>query len=288
MFRMAIALFAAALPLAASQFTWKNSDGRVTLVENGKPALTFNPGAQLPAGVPEDRRRCCYIYPLWTPAGVSLTDDFPKDHYHHRGLFWSWPHVDTGSGHFDLWMLKGISPRNVSVRTSVREGRAHLDAVNEWVAAEKPIVREHVRLTVHPVRDGAREFDVELRILALHEAVTLSGSAETGKSYGGLGARFAPHDAVLMRSDAGAIARDEDLNPHAWAEFEAAFEGQRALLRITPDAANPGAPNQWCAREYGFLGASFPGRTDAVRSYTIQPGKPLVLRFRVRVADVTK
>jgi hypothetical protein len=38
-------------------------------------------------------------------------------------------------------------------------------------------------------------------------------------------------------------------------------------------------------RAYGFAGASFPGRTAAVDRYTLDPGKPLILRFRVQVRD---
>jgi hypothetical protein len=58
------------------------------------------------------------------------------------------------------------------------------------------------------------------------------------------------------------------------------------VLRITPDEKDPGAPYQWCLRSYGFVGASFPGRTDQVESYTLEPGKPLTLRFRVSVSDL--
>jgi hypothetical protein len=43
---------------------------------------------------------------------------------------------------------------------------------------------------------------------------------------------------------------------------------------------------QWCLRKYGFVGASFPGRTAAVDHYTLEPGKPLTLRFTVRVSDL--
>jgi hypothetical protein len=34
------------------------------------------------------------------------------------------------------------------------------------------------------------------------------------------------------------------------------------------------------------VGASFPGRTAAVDGYTLEPGKPLTLKFRVQVRDV--
>jgi hypothetical protein len=58
------------------------------------------------------------------------------------------------------------------------------------------------------------------------------------------------------------------------------------VLRITSDDKNPGVPMQWCLRNYGFIGASFPGRTASVDHYTLEPGKPLTLRFRVRIADL--
>jgi len=85
------------LPLMAqAPFAWKYiGDGRMELREGGKAALVYNYGPQLKAGAPEDRRRCCYIFPLYTPGGVSMLDDFPADHWHHRGLFWAWPVVET-------------------------------------------------------------------------------------------------------------------------------------------------------------------------------------------------
>ena len=58
--------------------------------------------------VPADRARSSYVHPLYGLDGEVITDDFPKDHYHHRGLFWAWPHVRVGTEETDLWMLKGI------------------------------------------------------------------------------------------------------------------------------------------------------------------------------------
>jgi hypothetical protein len=109
---------------------------------------------------------------------------------------------------------------------------------------------------------------------------------EPGKSYGGLSTRFAPREGTIVRADGEVLKKDEDLNPRRWAELEAVYGGKRAVLRITPDEKNPGFPHQWCLRNYGFIGASFPGRSAAVDHYTLEPGKPLNLKFRVRVADL--
>lgn len=277
----------AAFP-AAAQMEWRELPGqRIEVLDAGRPALVYNYGPQLPAGAPEDRRRCCYIFPLYTPGGVSMLDDFPRDHYHHHGLFWAWPVVETPWGKFDLWMYRGIEHRFVGwIRRDPREGAAQLVADNGWYVKNERIVREIVEILVHPAKGSERRIDVALEWEALKEPVTLRGSQEQGKSYGGFSARFAPREGTVIRSSEGPVAKDEDLARHRWAELEAAYQGRKAVLRIAPHDSNPGVPYQWCLREYGFVGASFPGRTPESNGYTLQPGAPLRLRFTVTVSDV--
>ncbi|MCC7175307.1 MAG: PmoA family protein [Bryobacterales bacterium] len=282
-------LLALALPaLPQGPFVWKDAgNGHMDLLEAGKPVLTYNYGPQLKPGAPENRRRCCYVFPLYTPAGVSLLDDFPADHYHHRGLFWSWPIVETGGKQYDLWMNLTAKHRPAKTPAVSSDSQAaRLEAGNFWEADGRDIVRERVRLAVRPAAGASRELDVELTWEALGAPVTLQGSAEQGKSYGGLSVRFAPREGTIVRADGEVLKRDEDLNPRRWAELEAVYGGRRAVLRVTADSQNPGAPHQWCLRNYGFIGASFPGRTAVLDRYTLEPGKPLTLRFRVRLSDL--
>ena len=37
--------------------------------------------------------RSNYFHPLYDLDGGVLTEDFPKDHIHHRGIFWAWHQV---------------------------------------------------------------------------------------------------------------------------------------------------------------------------------------------------
>lgn len=282
-------LLALALPaLAAAQISMTDhADGRLELKENGKTALVYNYGPQLPSGVPEDRRRCCYIFPVFTPAGVSMLDDFPKDHYHHHGVFWAWPVVETPSGKYDLWMYKGVQHRfeKWEVR-DVKPDSAVLRASNGWYAGDRRIVHELVQVRLFPSEGKSRRFVVTLKLTATSEPVTLRGSQEKGKSYGGFSARFAPREGTSINSAEAAVLKDEDLVNHKWAELTATYSGRKATLRITPNPLNPGTPYQWCLRNYGFVGASFPGRTDEVQGFTLQPGKPLEMMFTVTVTDV--
>jgi hypothetical protein len=285
-FRLSIAL---ALPaFSQAPFAWKDTGGgALELSERGKPALVYNYGPQLRDGAPRDRRRCCYIFPVYTPAGVSMLDDFPKDHWHHRGLFWAWPVVEVAGRPYDLWMTMTARHRADKVPvTYVSATEARLEVRNYWEADGKDIVREDLRLRVLPADSAAREFEVELTWEAMGAPVTLRGSREKGKSYGGFSARFADREGTVLRADGETLSQDEDLTPRHWAELEGVYAGRKAVLRITPDPKNPGAPYQWCLRKYGFVGASFPGRTESADGYTLEPGRAVTLRFHVRVSDV--
>ena len=273
---------------AQGAFEWRDTgQGHVELRENGKPALVYNYGMQLKQGAPENRRRCCYIFPLYTPGGVAMLDDFPQDHEHHRGVFWSWPVVETRGKQYDHWMNMTARNRPLdapTVNTSARG--AQLNTSSIWEADGQDVMHEYVVLTVYPSRAGARDVDVRLTLEALGAPVTLRGSREQGKSYGGFSARFAAREGTILRADGQVVKKDEDLNPHRWAELEGSYGGKRAVLRITPDASDPGAPYQWCLRTYGFVGASFPGRTASSDGYTVEPEQPVVLKFRLSVRDV--
>ena len=282
--RLLILAFGALPLLAQSGFTWKDlGDGRIELREDSKPVLVYNYGPQLKPGAPEDRRRCCYIFPLYSPAGVSMLDDFPRDHWHHRGLFWSWPVVETGGNTYDIWMT--MTAKHRSTQPPATSGGT-LRVENFWTAGGKDIVRENLRMTALPAQSNSRELDLELTWEALGAPVTLKGSREQGKSYGGISTRFAARQNTVLRADGQVLTKDEDLTPRRWAELEGVYNGKKVVLRITPGEKDLGAPYQWCLRNYGFVGASFPGRTAEQDGYALQPGKPITLRFRIRVTDL--
>lgn len=275
---------------AESPLAWHKEGAPASYVElrsGSQPVLRYNYGVQLPAGVPQDRARCCYIYPLWTPGGVSPLDDFPKDHYHHRGLFWAWPDVRVGGVSYDGWLMHGLRTVNKSFHTTLREGGhvAVLDVENEWVVNGKTIVKAREQYTIHASKDHSRTLDAALTLTATTEPVTLRGSHEDTKSYGGLSLRFAPRENTVLRTEKGLLAKDDDLNAHEWAELEAVYNGHKAAVRVDNDPANDGGAPQWCLRQYGFIGAAFPGKTAPRDTFTLQPGKPLTLRYTVAVAD---
>ncbi len=273
---MKIALLAL-LAAAQSPFAFRETGhGSIELADRGKPVFAYNYGPQLPQGVPEQFRRSTYLHPVYAPDGTILSDDFPKDHYHHRGIFWAWRVVKAGGETHDLWTIEGVHQR--FVRWLARETRpdaARLALENGWFMGERKIVRETVEIITHRVAAARRDIDFVLTFEALDGPVEISGSPDRG--YSGFGFRFAPREDTVIETDAGIESEDTNLVPHRWAQLTAVFQARRAGARITIDAANPGAPNGWCLRHYGYLGVDFPG----LERYTIAPGKPLRLKYRV-------
>jgi hypothetical protein len=254
----------------------------IQLRENGQPVYTYNHGVMLAEDAPADRARCCYLHPLYSPAGVVVTDDFPKDHYHHRGVFSAWSIVSIDGKRHDLWLMKGIRKRfeRWHERKAGPES-ARLAVENGWYAGEEKVVRENLEIVAHPARDGRRSLEFSLSIRAFSREIGIQGDPTDQKGYGGFSVRFAPRKDTVITTDSGVEAKDTNMVPHAWAELAATYPAGRAALRIDIDPTNPGAPNGWCLRHYGFLGVNYPGN----EMFTLMPGQPLNLRYTVTVRD---
>lgn len=54
--------------------------------------------------------RSNYIHPLYTLDGTVLTEDFPVDHLHHRGIFWAWHQLYIGDKRIgDGWEIENFN-----------------------------------------------------------------------------------------------------------------------------------------------------------------------------------
>ncbi len=276
----------AALLLAASVAAWgagpfqfrEESAASLSITDGGKPVLVYNHGMMLKEGVAEKFRRSSYIHPLYAPDGTVVTDDFPKDHPHHRGACWSWPIVKFEGRTYDVWAVEGMHQKFVRwIARKASAKTAVLAVENGWYVGEKKAVKEKVEITVHPAAGGRRAIDLALTFEAVDAEVTLTGREVKG--YGGFGVRFAPRTETVLKTDAGVEAKDTDMVPHPWAELAANFGGQRAGLRVEDMQTNPKFPNGWCLRHYGYVAVNYPG----LETISLVKGKPLKLHYRMTV-----
>jgi hypothetical protein len=266
---------------AADGFRFTNvTDRSLALFEGERPVFVYNFGVMHRAGVPADRARSSYVHPLHGLDGEVLTDDFPKDHYHHRGLFWAWPHIQIQGEHYDLWMLHGISQRFqrwLSLEAGTGTNGATLGVENGWFVGDRKVMREEVRIRATSASGDGRTLDFEFIWVPLDQAITLQGAE--GKSYGGLTLRFAPRADTVITTPLGHGEKDLTITRLPWADLSGCFAGRERLsgaaIFVAPD--HPDYPPEWLTRHYGVLCLGWPG----VNSRTFQPGETIRCRYRL-------
>lgn len=268
-----------------SIFTFtENENGQLNLTENGKPVLTYNFGMQLQEGVAERYRRSSYIHPVYDTKGNILTDDFPSDHYHHRGVCWVWPKVFIGEKRYDLWHIYGQDGTLEGIHQVFENWLyqetgpicANLGIKNSWRLDDgHKVMDEWVFVRVFKTAGASRAIDIQL-VLRANTPLTLEG--QTTKGYGGLNFCFAPRTETQITSVFGR-EEDGDLKNLAWADESAKFAQNDYFsgASIFQYKKNLNFPAGWCLRHYGFLGVAWPG----VEQYPMNPGETLSLSFRI-------
>ncbi len=301
----------------------ENENARTwTLFENGKPVLTYVYDVVAHENVPEkDQRRTagCYVHPVYGLNGEILTDNAPKDHYHHHGVFWTWPHVGVHQSdgkvvHHDLWLgntgLKQHFVRSLDRKTT--EESASFSVENAWLLAGTPasgslhlagtpasgekIMKEEVSITVHRSKtvDGlkSRAIDFSFKWTPTDKPISLRGAEE--KSYGGLSIRLrpfvepkknqaGPSKINVITVPSGPAANDLPDTPLAWADYTSRFgdDDKRSGAALFVPKTHPDYPPTWLTRYYGPLCIGWPG----VKDRTFQPGEEIKLQYRLWIHD---
>jgi len=253
------------------------------LFDGDKPVFAYNHGLITNENVPASdsrRNRGTYLHPLWGLNGEVLTDDFPRDHYHHHGVFWSWPHVGIEGKEYNLWMYDNIQDNFIEwLCRRVGPVAAVLGVENGWFVGDKKVMVERVWFRTYRQTGSSRTLDIEFTYIPTDRPVTLWGAG--GKSYGGLTVRFAPTSRkdTVITVPGGRTKEDLPDTRLAWADFTTRYPGvptpSGAAVFIHPN--HPDYPPSWLTRHYGPLCVGWPG----VKPMTFEPGKPIRLDYRI-------
>ncbi|MBN1853002.1 MAG: PmoA family protein [Pirellulales bacterium] len=256
------------------------------LFDGEKRVLVYNHGRIVAEHVPESdhrKTRACYIHPLYGLDGEVLTADFPKDHFHHHGIFWGWPYVKIEDGVYDSWEGRGIQFRWVRwlAQDQNQEG-AQFGVENGWFVQDRKVVTERVWIRSYRPHGDTRVLDLDFVWIPIDRPLTLQG--RDLKSYGGLTIRFdiPPGQDGVVTVPNGAIrsSKGDLLNtPLPWVDMSFTFPGQTepsgAALLVRPD--HPDYPPTWLTRCYGPLCIGWPG----VRARTFPPNQPIAVSYRL-------
>jgi len=278
------------------------SEQSIRLAEGAEPVWVYNFGSITRSDLPESekrRTRSCYIHPLYGLQGEILTDDFSEDHYHHHGVFWTWPHVgihqpDGQVNHYSTWEDIGdLKQKFVQWKERTTDGTcATLGVENGWFLGEEKVMIEIVTIRTFPKKGDAKEqtraIDLEFLWIPTEKPITLRGAEE--KSYGGLTIRFRPQSnkpgeemITTITVPEGVAEGDLPEKPLPWADITSRFgtDAHRSGTAIFIPPSHPDFPPTWLTRYYGPLCVGWPG----VQGKTFQPKEEIRLSYRLWIHE---
>lgn len=285
-----VATVAAADPAG---FRFTETEQGVLISEGNRKILFYQ---RRPKSLGGKFERANYVHPLYDLDGNELTEDFPKDHLHHRGIFWAWHQLWVGDRRAgDPWACQDAIWDVTRVNTKLTgDASAELTVDLTWKCPQfrstveqedgdlKPLVREQTTIRVHRASPHARKIDFEIRLTALVPQIRIGGS-ENDKGYGG----FSPR--VKLPDDVRFVGETGDLQPQrtsvaggAWLDITGDFQSSGTIsgLAVLGHPTNPGFPQRWILRKRGSMqNAAWPGRNAVPLSLT----EPTELRYRLIV-----
>ncbi len=295
----------AQLPAKNSMEVRKDAKGQVSITEQGKPVLRYNyqmvyeddefafNGLDANEYVVTENdtfmsnpsiyalARSNYIHPIFGLNGEILTRDWSRDHPHHRGVYWAWPEVDFGKKRSDLHALQKVFARPTG-RIELQNGSdfAQVEAENLWIMEEDliPIAREIALIRAYSTSGNYRVIDLVYKFEGLKDSVTIARRGTD--AYGGLNIRM-----MTPKSQNLTYHTDKEKEDprRAWSDLSGVFSGNEepSGLTVFQHNENPEYPGAWVEYpELSWVQPTFP--TSGTR-YPLEPGKPLVLRFRLIV-----
>ncbi|MDP8245161.1 MAG: PmoA family protein [Candidatus Hinthialibacter antarcticus] len=269
-------------PVVVSDKLHWQDDGETTLslYEGDRFILNYHYGViSPPEGVATHRSRSSYFHPLTGLDGEIFTEDFPTDHYHHRGFYFAWPGVHVGDQRYDMWHLIGMWTKFERILVK-EEGPVFTELIiqNGWYDSQRKVMDEVMNLTVWH-SDGVGQFmDVQYTWTPL---VDIEIGPKDQKGYGGLNFRF-PNRKNTVVTNIDGVQPTSDLKRSPWTDYSGVFKGQNAPSGVTimnhPDNIDANPP--WIIRaadDYGFLGISWPG----IDTFHFVAGKTYTNQYRL-------
>ena len=220
--------------------------------EDGQPVMFYRTVAQ---GFNGQYERADYVHPLIGLDGQEITEDFPADHLHHRGIFWTWHQLwIQGQSVGDAWLCRDFiwDVQDVLVLEQTDQTAA-LEATVLWKSplwhdGQDAMVNETVTLRVYRRQSDRRMIDFTISLLALQEDTWLGGSDDK-KGYGGFTARIAtPNDTVFTSAIGNVTPQTTPVFGGPWMNLTGTLSRKPYGVAILQHPDNPLFPEAWILR----------------------------------------
>lgn len=281
----------AAMPFVLfAQIDVTPSDEGILFTEKGKKVMFYQ---ITPRSLDGKYARCNYFHPVWDLNGNIISEDFPADHLHHRGIFWAWHQIFMdGKSVGDLWALENIVQEVEDVKYKILpSGVARLQTEVIWNTTAVSqgsdplrLIRENLTLHIHPKKKNVRRLDFEISLQALLRNVMMGGSDDE-KGYSGFSVRMIlPPDVRFEGPDGLVEPMVNQVESPGFINVTGTLpgSGEKVGVAVLDHPQNPMYPQKWILRSRNSMqNAAFPGR-DLV---AVPADQPLVLRYSVLIHD---
>jgi Family of unknown function (DUF6807) len=264
--------------------TIKSSEG-IEISENGNKVLFYQ---VRPKSVDGKYERSGFVHPLYDLNGKILTDDMPRDHPYHRGIFWAWHQIILNDKNIaDGWMSDHVSFQPVKTRVKKGRGSVILHSEMIWNAELEtnkwqPIVKEKTTIRVFKSTLRYRMLDFDINLFALTDGLQIGGSDDE-KGYGGFCLRLKlPADISFASVNKNVIPQETPVLAGPWMDITGSFDGPSSPKNgVIVFGYRSGLRNQypWILRRVTSMqNVPFPGRSPILLSK-----KGLKLSYRIIV-----
>ncbi|HYF52565.1 MAG TPA: DUF6807 family protein [Planctomycetota bacterium] len=213
-----------------------------------------------------------WAFPLYTPRGLTVLQEFPCDHPFHNGLFVGQHPVECEGRSANFW----VAPprRGLNDPLFVNVGRMRFEGVgierhergvrfqirSVWLdEAERPLLNEVRRVDIYRAQDG-NVMDVFSEKIASYGAVRLPKT-----KYGSISVRAEPRllpicgGNVILTGGRRGLAAEMDAADSEYVAYESGGSDRFGLfLKMLPNHVR----GAWLIRDYGFATSNMTAQQD--------------------------
>ncbi len=277
---------------ASPALTATKDDRAVTLKAGGKTILAYNTAVvEPPEGVDPIYAASGFIYPIYTPLGKLVTDDFPPDHFHQHGFFFAWTDTTFEGRHVDFWNIfkkDGMTEHGELTDTRSGDVYAGFTAIRRYVDRSAPegpktAVNETWTVRAYALGDG---YLIDLD--SVQRAASDSPLLINEYHYGGMEVRGAREwvegtDDGMVTSEGKDQVEGNHTRPD-WVEMYGPVEGAPVGIVAlgSPDNFRHPQPVRLHPDNPYFCFSPM-----VLGEFSIEPGKDYVSRYRFWIHDGT-